>query len=235
MFRAVTLTLLLALLAPALAHAGGDDVIRDCTSNGALTKKYSDRDYKRALSDLPADVDEYGDCRQIIREAQLAGARERGSATGVAGGGGGGGGLGGSTGASGTSAFRAGGSPASSGNAGGSSASSPGGGAGSGSGGAGAEPYLSPGAAKPGTLPPGASSADERRALAEAARDGVPVRVGTSELSPGASTLARDLTSALPAPLLVALAVLMLAGLGAACIWVRRIVQRLTGRGGATA
>ena len=49
-------------------------MIKDCTHNGSLTKTYSQRDYDEALANLPADVDEYGDCRQIIRDAQLAAA-----------------------------------------------------------------------------------------------------------------------------------------------------------------
>ena len=56
------------------AQASGDDVIKDCTHNGTLTKRYSQKEYDQALANLPADVDEYGDCRQIIRDAQLGAA-----------------------------------------------------------------------------------------------------------------------------------------------------------------
>lgn len=74
MVRLAAISLAVLLLAPALARASGDAVIKDCTHNGSLTKTYSQRDYDEALANLPADVDEYGDCRQIIRDAQLAAA-----------------------------------------------------------------------------------------------------------------------------------------------------------------
>jgi hypothetical protein len=74
MVRLAAISLAVLLLAPALARASGDDVIKDCTRNGSLTKTYSQSEYDQALAELPADVDEYGDCRQIIRDAQLAAA-----------------------------------------------------------------------------------------------------------------------------------------------------------------
>ena len=75
MLRLTAILLAVLLLAPALARAdAGDAVIKDCTSNGTLTKKYSQKAYQEALAELPADVDEYGDCRQIISDAQLAAA-----------------------------------------------------------------------------------------------------------------------------------------------------------------
>jgi hypothetical protein len=84
MLRPIATALAVLLLVPALAQASGDDVIRDCTRNGTLTKHYSQKDYEDALANLPADVDEYGDCRQIIRDAQL-GAAGGGSGGGPAG------------------------------------------------------------------------------------------------------------------------------------------------------
>jgi hypothetical protein len=95
---ATALALLLALLAmPALAHAskGGDAVQKDC-SDGSLTSKYSQKDYADALATMPADLDEYSDCRDQIRRAQLGGGSS--SSGGSSGGGGGttsGGGTGG--------------------------------------------------------------------------------------------------------------------------------------------
>jgi hypothetical protein len=74
MLRLAAISLAVSLLAPALARASGDDVIKDCTHNGQLTKTYTQKEYDQALANLPADVDEYGDCRQIIRDAQLAAA-----------------------------------------------------------------------------------------------------------------------------------------------------------------
>ncbi len=65
---AVALCLLLPA-APALAS--GDAVIRDCVKHGRLTKRYSQKEYRDALRNIPTDVDEYTDCRATIRRAQL--------------------------------------------------------------------------------------------------------------------------------------------------------------------
>ena len=82
---ATTIALCCLLLVPAAAHASGRAVIRDCTDDGKLEKSYSQKDYRDALANLPTDVDEYTDCRDVIRRAQLGGA------AGGAGGGGNGG------------------------------------------------------------------------------------------------------------------------------------------------
>jgi hypothetical protein len=84
----VTLTLTFALLAPGLAWASGSAVIRDCTDDGRLEGHYTQRDLRDALSSIPSDVDEYTNCRDIIRRAAFGGA------------GGSGGGKGGSSGGS---------------------------------------------------------------------------------------------------------------------------------------
>ena len=88
MLRLTAMLFAVLLLVPALARAdAGDAVIKDCTHNGTLTKKYSQKAYQQALAELPADVDEYGDCRQIIRDAQLGAASggSNGSPAGVCG------------------------------------------------------------------------------------------------------------------------------------------------------
>src|SRR5947207_13693361 len=84
----LALVVLSAVLVAGDAAASGGDVIDDCTKHGTLTKHYSQRDYRQALAQLPADVDEYGNCRDVIRNAQVAGASNRSG-----GGGGGGGGV----------------------------------------------------------------------------------------------------------------------------------------------
>src|SRR5919197_2805342 len=71
---ATTIALCCLLLVPATAHASGRAVIRDCTDDGKLEKTYSQKDYRDALANLPTDVDEYTDCRDVIRRAQLGGA-----------------------------------------------------------------------------------------------------------------------------------------------------------------
>ena len=70
--------LLLAAL-PASAMASGQAVINDCTDDGELSRTYSQNEYKQALADLPADLDEYSDCRSLIRAAQLKRATTTGS------------------------------------------------------------------------------------------------------------------------------------------------------------
>jgi hypothetical protein len=86
------LVALTALAAPSAAQASGAAVIRDCGDDGKLSKKYSQSEYRDALRDLPTDVDEYTDCRDVIRDARLANA---GGGGGTGGGGTGGGAAGG--------------------------------------------------------------------------------------------------------------------------------------------
>lgn len=74
MRRILSTALVLCLLAPAAAAASGNTVIRDCTDDGRLGKRYSQKDYRDALANLPTDVDEYTDCRDVIRRAQLGAA-----------------------------------------------------------------------------------------------------------------------------------------------------------------
>lgn len=79
---AAVATVLLALAQPALGDVGETIILR-CTHKESLSG-FSQADYKKALEELPADAEEYSDCSQEIREAQLA------AATGRGGGGGGG-------------------------------------------------------------------------------------------------------------------------------------------------
>lgn len=68
-------TILLAvcacLAAPTAALADGDAVLRDCNDNGKLDKKYKQSEYRDAIENIPTDLDEYTDCRDVIRRAQL--------------------------------------------------------------------------------------------------------------------------------------------------------------------
>jgi hypothetical protein len=77
---AIALTTVLALLAgtPA-ALASGRDVINDCTDDEVLSKTYTQQDYHDALAKLPADADQYGNCREIIARAQESAATKGGS------------------------------------------------------------------------------------------------------------------------------------------------------------
>jgi hypothetical protein len=64
---------------PAAAQASGSDVIRDCAQDGKLDKKYSQKELKDAYDNLPSDIDEYTDCRQVIRAALGGGSGGTGS------------------------------------------------------------------------------------------------------------------------------------------------------------
>jgi phage shock protein PspC (stress-responsive transcriptional regulator) len=70
-----TLVLLAVLLLglPAAARASGQDVIRDCAQDGKLDKSYSQKELEDAEQNLPSDIDEYTDCRQVIRAAMSGG------------------------------------------------------------------------------------------------------------------------------------------------------------------
>jgi hypothetical protein len=69
------MAVVLAVGAAASAQASPIEVIRDCSEDGSLNRHYSQRDLSDALDQLPSDLDEYTDCRSVIRAAQLAGAR----------------------------------------------------------------------------------------------------------------------------------------------------------------
>lgn len=105
---ATALALLLALAVPGLAHASTQALFRDC-GDGSLDGHYSQKDYADALANLPADLDEYSDCRSQIQRARLGGRKSSGGGTSSGGGGGSistgpGGPTGGGTGEAGTGA-----------------------------------------------------------------------------------------------------------------------------------
>ncbi len=101
--------LVILLVPPASAMASGRDVLRDCADDEVLSKTYTQKEYRDALSQLATDSSEYSDCESVIRRAQLEQAAGRdkkssggGGATTTPGGGATGGG--GSTGSSGAAA-----------------------------------------------------------------------------------------------------------------------------------
>ncbi len=64
-----------ALGLPAAATANYQDLLLDaCGRDGKVNGTYSQEDYRKALANIPADADQYSDCRAIIRAAQLAAA-----------------------------------------------------------------------------------------------------------------------------------------------------------------
>ena len=57
----------LALAAPAFA-ASGAAAIADCEKHNKLTAQYSDAELQNALATMPANVQEYTDCVQVIQQ-----------------------------------------------------------------------------------------------------------------------------------------------------------------------
>ena len=92
--RSLTLTrltallsaLLIALAVPAIASASGDDVIRDCAQDGDLDRSTPTRSSRTPSENLPSDIDQYSDCRDVIRQAQAGGRGASGTAIGGGGG-----------------------------------------------------------------------------------------------------------------------------------------------------
>lgn len=57
-------------MAGGAAAASSNAAIKDC-NDGSLDGDYSSRTLKRALSDLPSDIDQYSDCRVLLQQALL--------------------------------------------------------------------------------------------------------------------------------------------------------------------
>lgn len=74
----LVLCVVLVLGLPAAAHASGKDVIRDCAQDGKLDKHYTLKELRDAERNLPSDIDEYTDCRAVIRAAMGGGSGSAG-------------------------------------------------------------------------------------------------------------------------------------------------------------
>jgi hypothetical protein len=68
--------LLLAL--PGAAFGNPERVIKDCAEDGDLDRKYSNAELRGARDNLPADLDEYSDCREVIGGAIKSGSDKGG-------------------------------------------------------------------------------------------------------------------------------------------------------------
>jgi hypothetical protein len=91
----VACVLALAVAAPAaVADSTRTKILREC-QDGRLTGDYTSKQIRDALNNIPDDIDQYSDCRDVLRGALLNRAGNSGSA---GDGGGGTGGLGGGTG-----------------------------------------------------------------------------------------------------------------------------------------
>jgi hypothetical protein len=206
-----TLIVLAAVLAlsggAAPALASGRDVINDCTDDEILTKTYTQQEYRDALAKLPADADQYGNCRDIIARAQdaavaKAGSKGAGSKNGGAGGAGG-------------AATSGGGTP------GGTS-----GGGTSGGGTSGGQPAAGP-SVQPTKDQLAAASAADRAAVQDAARNASRTSVGAGNPigAQGVGTAPGSGVSDLPVPVLVLLGLLLAGMLALAAIRIRSLVH----------
>ena len=68
----IALTLFAALLAPSAALASWEDLLQQaCGTKGQVTGTFTQAEYKEALANIPADADQYSNCRSILEAAQL--------------------------------------------------------------------------------------------------------------------------------------------------------------------
>jgi hypothetical protein len=104
--RRIILPALLAALALAPpAHAAGastTEIIRDCFDDSVLQGHYTVSELRKARANLPTDVDEYSDCRDVLSRAIAAQTQATGGGGGGSPGSFSGGGSGGSDGGTGT-------------------------------------------------------------------------------------------------------------------------------------
>jgi hypothetical protein len=97
MLLVMVLTLLVA--APAAMAGTREKIIDDCYGDGKLDGNYSPSEIRDARNNLPADIDQYSDCRDVLARA-LGGTGDKRVGGGDGGSGGGGGGGGGDSGPS---------------------------------------------------------------------------------------------------------------------------------------
>jgi hypothetical protein len=90
MLRTVLAGLLILLaIVPAAEAATTTQILRDCADDGVLQGHYTPSELRKARQNIPADTDQYTDCRDVI--ARAAGRGAAGKSGGSTGGGGGGG------------------------------------------------------------------------------------------------------------------------------------------------
>ena len=204
MRRLLTATLLLLLLLPAAHAFAGDnpsDLLVDACRDEKVDGTYSQKTYRRALDQLPADSDQYTACRDVINRARLA-ALERKSTNNAGGGG-----------------------QRSSGGGGGSGSS---GGGGSGSSGTTPQTPQCNGCKGSGTALDTATPTEQQGVKNATSSGAKPVRIGGQLLTPGAvGSLSSD-SNQLPTPLIVLLAALgaCALALGGLAAWNRVVARR---------
>jgi hypothetical protein len=203
----------LGLIAPGPASAAKrSEIIRDCEDDSKLRGTYTNAELKDARDNLGSDKDAYTDCRDVLRAAIAANARQRATE----------GGAGGSTGA-GTGTTGAGDVGGVDGGAAGTGGSATGGGAGAGA--APGAPLDAGSLDTPAGAPPLARTPEEEATL-RTAREQLPeVRVRGQRVVPGVRGVAgQAATATVPTSLVVVLVLLGLTALALGVPYVRRRV-----------
>jgi hypothetical protein len=205
MRRLLSATFLLLVLLPAahaLAADNPSDLLVDACRDEKVDGTYSQRTFRRALDQLPADSDQYTACRDVINRARLAALDRKSSSSNNSGGG-------------------------STGSSGGGSTGSSGGGSTGGGGNSTPAPQCN-GCKGSGTALDTATPA-ERKGVKDAATSGSkPVRLGGELLTPGAvGSLSSD-SNKLPTPLILLLAAVAAFALAIAGVagWNRVLARR---------
>jgi hypothetical protein len=197
----LAIAFVLLLTASPASAATRTEILRDC-QDGSLSGTYTPSELRDARSHIPADIDQYSDCRDVLTRALTSG-----SGTGTSSGGGGG--------SSGGGSGSAGGGTGSSTSSGGGSAPS-----------SGTSSDVAPNAAAPApVLKP--QTQTEQRALTDAGSTGgaTPVTVGERPVVPGATAFdAGEPGNRLPSSLVVTLVLLAVAAAAAAAPAARRRV-----------
>jgi hypothetical protein len=87
MVRLLTLSGLILLLAAPTASAGvREKILREC-QEGRITGDYTPGQLRDARKNIPTDIDEYSDCRDVLARAALSGRSGSGGSGGTGGGG----------------------------------------------------------------------------------------------------------------------------------------------------
>jgi hypothetical protein len=206
MRRTIFLALVAAVLvlAPSARAAGTTQIIRDCADDGVLQGNYTLTELRNARSHIPAELDEYSDCRDVLTRA-IASAEPKANSSNSN--------SGGSTGTGGGTGTGSGSGGGGSSNSGGSPSSTP-------------APTATPdvGSRAPGSVPMLQQPQDWQAVATAAANGDKAVETGASPLSPGQSRLAADIgRNGIPGVFIIVLVLLAVATLaGMAAVVIRR-------------
>jgi hypothetical protein len=89
--KAVPTVIVLAVLAVLALPAGAmANPVMDCAQDGDLDKQYSNSELRHGLNNIPGDLDEYSNCRDVLAGAIASGSDKGGNRPSAGGGGGGG-------------------------------------------------------------------------------------------------------------------------------------------------